>query len=178
MKVPREIGYGPSHKRDKVYAENDPYMPPKGKGLAGITICKDCTAVYQNKKWFLDAKLYEQKKKLKDINLVICPACKKTKENVPNGVVTLKGDFLKQHKQEILNLIHNEDARSKTYNPLKRIMKINEKKGEIEILTTSAKLAQRIGSILFKAYSGEVEYKKHENAKFMRVEWRRDTQAD
>ena len=74
--------------------------------------------------------------------------------------MTLKGDFLKQHKQEILNLIHNEDARSKKYNPLKRIMKINEKGGEIEILTTSAKLAQRIGSILFKAYSGEVEYKK------------------
>ena len=146
---------------------------PKGKGLTGAAICKDCTAVYHNKKWFLDAKLYEQKKKLKNINLVTCPACKKTKENVPNGVVTLKGVFLKEHKQEILNLIHNEDTRSKSYNPLKRIMKINEKKGEIEILTTSAKLAQRIGSILFKAYSGEVEYKKHDNAKFMRVEWRR-----
>ena len=107
MKVPREVG---KHIRDKVYAENDPYLPPKGKGLADVSICKDCTAVYHNKKWFLDAKLYEQKKKLKDINWVTCPACKKTKENVPNGVVTLKGDFLKQHKQEILNLIHNEDA--------------------------------------------------------------------
>lgn len=170
MKVPREVG---KHTRNKVYAENDPYLPPKGKGLVGISICKDCKAVYHSKKWFLDAKLYEQKKKLKDINWVTCPACKKTKENVPNGVVTLKGDFLKQHKQEILNLIHNEDARSKNYNPLKRIMKINEKGGEIEILTTSAKLAQRLGSILFKAYSGEVEYKKHENAKFMRVEWKR-----
>ena len=52
-------------------------------------------------------------------------------------------------------------------------MKINEKGGEIEILTTEGRLAQRLGSILFKAYSGEVEYKKHENAKFMRVEWRR-----
>ena len=170
MKVPRKVE---KHTRDKVYRENDPYLPPKGKGLADVSICKDCNAVYHNKKWFLDAKLYEQKKKLKDINWVICPACKKTKENVPNGVVTLKGDFLKEHKQEILNLIHNEDERSKNYNPLKRIMKINEKKGEIEILTTSAKLAQRIGSILFKAYSGEVEYKKHDNAKFMRVEWRR-----
>ena len=170
MKVPRKVE---KHTRDKVYAENDPYLPAKGKGLTGAAICKDCTAVYHNKKWFLDAKLYEQKKKLKNINLVTCPACKKTKENVPNGVVTLKGVFLKEHKQEILNLIHNEDTRSKSYNPLKRIMKINEKGGEIEILTTSAKLAQRIGSILFKAYSGEVEYKKHENAKFMRVEWRR-----
>ena len=175
MKVPRQVG---KHNRDKVYAENDPYLPPKGKGLADVSICKDCTAVYHNKKWFLDAALYEKKKKLKDLNWVICPACKKTKENVPNGVVTLKGDFLKQHKQEILNLIHNEDERSKNYNPLKRIMKIKESKGEIEILTTSAKLAQRIGTILFKAYSGEVEYKKHDNAKFMRVEWRRDTKAD
>ena len=170
MKIPRKIE---KHSRDKIYAEHDPYMPKKGKGLAETSICKECKAVYHSKKWFLDEKLYEQKKALKDVHLVICPACKKTKENVPNGVVTLKGDFLKQHKEEILNLIHNEDARSKQYNPLKRIMKIDEKGGEVEIQTTSAKLAQRIGSILFKAYSGEVEYKKHENAKFMRVEWRR-----
>ena len=43
-------------------------------------VCKSCTAVYHNKKWFLDAKLYEQKKKLKDINWVTCPACKKTRK--------------------------------------------------------------------------------------------------
>lgn len=145
----------------------------RARGWGGVAICKDCTSVYHNKKWFLDAKIYKEKKGLKNVNWVICPACKKTKENVPNGVVKLKGDFLKQHKEEIMNLIHNEDERSKKYNPLKRIMKIHEKGGEIEVHTTSAKLAQRIGSILFKAYSGEVEYKKHENAKFMRVEWRR-----
>jgi NMD protein affecting ribosome stability and mRNA decay len=170
MKIPRKIE---KHSRDKIYSENDPYMPKKGKGLPETAICKECKAVYHSKKWFLDEKLYEQKKALKDVHLVICPACKKTQENVPNGIVILKGDFLKQHKEEIMNLIHNEDARSKQYNPLKRIMKVNEKGGEVEIHTTSSKLAQRIGSVLFKAYSGEVEYKKHENAKFMRVEWRR-----
>jgi NMD protein affecting ribosome stability and mRNA decay len=173
MKLSKKIGYGLSRKRGKIYAENDPYLPPKGKGLAGVAICKDCTAVYHNKKWFLDAKLYEKKKTLKDINWVICPACKKIKENVPFGIVTLKGDFLKQHKQEILNLIHNEDTRTKNYNPLNRIMKINEKGDEIEISTTSAKLAQRIGSVLFKAHHGEVKYKKRGDAKFMRVEWKR-----
>ncbi len=170
MKIPRSVG---THTRNKVYSENDPYLPSKGKGLAAASICEDCTAVYQNKKWFLDAKLYKEKKALKDVKWVTCPACKKTKEHVPNGVVTLKGDFLKEHKEEIMNLIHNEDARSKGYNPLKRIMKIEEKKGDIEIFTTSAKLAQRIGAVLFKAYSGAVEYKKHENAKFMRVAWKR-----
>ncbi|MEP9410594.1 MAG: ATPase [Candidatus Brocadia sp.] len=161
------------HERSAIFDENDPYLPPKGSGLPEVAICKDCTAVYQKKKWFLDPKLYEKKKALKNINWVICPACKKTKENVPGGVVTLKGDFLQQHKQEIMNLIHNEDERSKKYNPLKRIMKINEKGNEVEILTTEGRLAFRIGSILFKAYDGEVEYKKHENTKFMRVEWRR-----
>ena len=171
MKVPKE--FGKPHTRDKVYAENDPYLSPKGSGLQEVAICKDCTAINHKKKWFLDAKLYEQKKKLKDIHWVICPACKKIKENVPGGVVILKGDFLQQHKQEIMNLIHNEDERSKKYNPLKRIMKINEKGGEVEILTTEGRLAYRIGSILFKAYDGEVECKKHDNAKFMRVEWRR-----
>ncbi|GAB63453.1 conserved hypothetical protein [Candidatus Jettenia caeni] len=161
------------HTRGQLSNENDPYLPPKGKGLPSVSLCKDCTAVYQNKKWFLDPKLYEKKKAMKTVNWVTCPACKKIKENVPGGIVKLKGDFLKEHKQEIMNLIRHEDERSKTYNPLKRIMKIQEKNNEIEIHTTTGTLAQRIGSILFKAYDGEVEYKKHENMKFIRVEWRR-----
>lgn len=161
------------HIRDELFDENDPYLPPKGSGLPEIAICKDCTAIYHKKKWFFDPKLYEEKKGIKDIHLVVCPACKRTQENVPGGVITLKGDFLKQHKQELMNLIRNEDDRSKKYNPLKRIMKINEKGNEIEILTTSGRLALRFGSILFQAYDGEVEYKRHENLKFVRVEWRR-----
>src|SRR3972149_6487255 len=70
MKVPREVE---KHARNKVYAENDPYLPPKGKGLVALSICNNCKAVYHNKKWFLDKKLYEEKSKLKDINWVICP---------------------------------------------------------------------------------------------------------
>ncbi|MDR4507371.1 MAG: hypothetical protein MRJ65_03880 [Candidatus Brocadiaceae bacterium] len=168
MEVPKEVG---KHARDKIHAENDPYLSKKG--LLEGSVCRDCTAVYQNKKWFLDAKLYEKKKASKDVAWVICPACKKTKENVPSGIVTLKGEFLKQHKQEIMNLVRNEEERSKNFNPLKRIMKILEKDDEVEIHTTSSKLAQRIGNIMHKAYNGNVEYKKHENAKFMRVEWER-----
>ncbi|HHT9110076.1 MAG TPA: BCAM0308 family protein [Candidatus Brocadiaceae bacterium] len=171
MKIPKKQIQ--KHSSVKSTLRMTPISHKKGKGLPETAICKECKAVYHSKKWFLDEKLYEQKKALKDVHVVICPACKKTQENVPNGIVTLKGDFLKQHKEEIMNLVHNEDTRSKQYNPLKRIMKINEKGGEVEIQTTSAKLAQRIGSILFKAYSGEVEYKKHENMEFMRVEWRR-----
>lgn len=63
MKVPKEVGK--PHTRDKVYAENDPYLPPKGSGLPEVAICKDCTAVYQKKKWFLDPKLYKEKKRRK-----------------------------------------------------------------------------------------------------------------
>jgi len=166
MKTPKNTG---KLARDKIHAENDPYMPKKG--LTDFSLCKDCTAVYHNKKWHFDEKLYEEKKSLKDVNWVQCPACKKIKENVPNGVVTLRGEFLKEHKQEIINLINNEDARSKSYNPLKRIMKLDDNGDKIEIFTTSKNLAQRIGTIMHKAYGGEVEYKKDEDPKFTRVEW-------
>ncbi|MGQ3685969.1 MAG: BCAM0308 family protein [Candidatus Loosdrechtia sp.] len=161
------------HIRDRLKNENDPYLPPKGSGLPEVSICQDCTAVYHKKKWFLDSKLYKEKKKLKDVHWITCPACKRIKERVPGGVITLKGDFLKQHKQEIMNLIHNEDEHSKKYNPLKRIMKIDDRGNEVEIQTTTGRLALRLGTILFRAYDGEVEYKKHENWKSMRVEWRR-----
>ncbi|MBI3814529.1 MAG: hypothetical protein HY279_08710 [Nitrospinae bacterium] len=105
--------------------------------------------------------------------MVMCPACLKIRDNFPGGVVTLKGDFLKSHEDEILNLVRNEGERSLRDNPLERIMAINKIKGGIEIQTTNEKLAQKIGKAVYKAYSGELEYKWSEQNKFVRVNWSR-----
>ncbi|MBI3599609.1 MAG: hypothetical protein HY097_03080 [Nitrospinae bacterium] len=52
-------------------------------------------------------------------------------------------------------------------------MAINKIKGGIEIQTTNEKLAQKIGKAVYKAYSGELEYKWSEQTKFVRVNWSR-----
>lgn len=149
----------------------DPYMPKGTKHE--MSVCKGCHAIYREKKWFLDEESYRANVKKKIINIILCPACLKIRDSFPGGVVTLKGDFLKGHEEEILNLARNEGDRSLRDNPLERIMSINKIKGIIEIQTTNEKLAQKIGKAVYKAYSGELEYKWSEDDKFVRVRWNR-----
>ncbi len=150
---------------------SDPYMPRGGRHE--ISICKECHAVYRGKKWFINEELYKTNVKNKTANMVVCPACLKIRDNFPGGVVTLKGGFPKSHEDEILNLVRNEGDRSLRDNPLERIMSINKIKGTLEIQTTNEKLAQKIGKAVYKAYSGELEYKWSEQNKFVRVCWNR-----
>jgi NMD protein affecting ribosome stability and mRNA decay len=167
----KDIQYMKGDKLKHFGRVNDPYMPKGGRHE--IAICKECHAIYRGKRWFLDEELYRANIKKKTSNSVICPACLKIRDNYPGGVVTLKGDFLRNHKDDILNLVRNEGDRSLRDNPLERIMSINENRERIEIQTTNEKLAQKIGKAVYKAYSGELEYKWSEQNKFVRVDWNR-----
>lgn len=91
----------------------------------------------------------------------------------PGGIVKIKGEFLAEHKSEIMHLIKNEEHRAKGLNPLERIMSISAIKNGIEITTTNEKLAQRIGKSLQKAYQGRVHYKWSDDTKLLRTEWER-----
>ena len=94
--------------------------------------------------------------------------------DVPGGVLKLTGDFVWEHKEEILNLIRNESGKVLATNPLERIVSLESSDGGIEITTTNEKLAQRIGKALHKAYSGTVEYQWSGDSKLARVLWHRE----
>ncbi len=159
------------NKRKSIDKSADPYL--NSSGLSGTALCTKCHAIFNNKRWTLDEKLYETQLKKSDTNLVLCPACKKVKDKFPGGIVKLKGDFLADHKNEILNLVRNEEDRAKGFNPLERIMSIDVVESGIEITTTNEKLAQRIGRSLQKAYQGRVRYKWSDDTKLLRAEWER-----
>ncbi len=53
------------------------------------------------------------------VRSVICPACQKINDGFPSGIITLSGEFLKPHKDEILQLIRKEEVRAKKINPLR-----------------------------------------------------------
>lgn len=144
----------------------DPYMN-KAEPEDGST-CRKCGAVYRDKRWSLKAKAPAAEKEK-----VLCPACQKIKDKFAEGFVTLQGEFLKEHKEEILNLVRNKEERSMHTNPLHRIIEIKERNGKVEITTTTDKLAQRLGQVLKKTYSGEVEYKWSSDVKLARVVWTR-----
>ncbi len=162
-----------STQRKSMDTAEDPYLADLEEKDRDMAICTGCRAVYHNKRWYLDEGLYKKAMALKEVHKVLCPACRKIRDRFPGGIVILSGDFLKKHREEIMNLIRNEEERAKGKNPLERIMEIKEEEGHVEITTTNERLAQRIGSSLEKAYQGRVEYRWSEDGKLLRVWWER-----
>lgn len=165
-----ERGYTLTYK--KKTAESDSYLPSGASHK--ISVCEGCHSVYKNKRWYADPDMYDTMKKNPDTVETVCPACLKIRDNYPGGIVTLKGSYVLTHKQELLNLIRNEEGRASAFNPLERVMSIRENGfGKLIISTTNEKLAQRIGRAIKKAFHGEVSYNwSHEN-KLVRVDWER-----
>jgi NMD protein affecting ribosome stability and mRNA decay len=159
------------NKRKSMDTAGDPYLQKMGN--SEMAVCKKCRAIYHNKRWYLDDELYQKKASLKETERILCPACLKIKDKFPGGVVTLSGEFLHKHKEEILNLIRNEEERAMGFNPLERIMEVSKIKKGMEITTTNEKLAQRIARSLERAYQGSVEYKWSSGTKLLRAEWER-----
>ncbi len=138
-------------------------------------VCKTCGAVFENKRWISGMRaraLHIAPPK----QTVECPACKQVAAGTYGGEVTIDGKFYALHHVEIDSLLRNEELRAREDNPISRIMSWNAKKGldTLDIETTTDHLAQRLGHVLKKAYSGELQYNfSHEN-KVVRVSWHRD----
>jgi hypothetical protein len=129
--------------------------------------------VYHKKQWYRVQNWMQMVKDKQKVYEVLCPACRHIQEHLPNGIVTLTGDFLRRHREEILHLVRNEEQRAMGINPLERIITITNSNGKVEVSTTTEKLAQRIGRVVHRAYSGTLEYKWSEGVKFARVYWSR-----
>jgi NMD protein affecting ribosome stability and mRNA decay len=160
--------YSRSTQKKAIDTEKDPYLLKIGPHDRAV--CTKCGAVYHNKRWMLgggpEAGIAKALK-------AQCPACQKIRDGYVGGYITLRGEFLKEHSQEIINMIKNKEKRAMYYNPLDRIIAIRKRRGDFEITTTTEKLAQRIGQMLCKAYNGIVEYKWSSDIKMARVVWTR-----
>ena len=162
--------YKPSYKKKTI--TTDPYLP---KGASkNISVCEECHAVYSNKRWSLSPERYDRAMLDPAATKLTCPACRKMHDDMPGGVVTLKGEYVLPHKQELLRLVKNEEKKAQVSNPLERIMSVKENGGKsLVITTTNERFAQRLGKAIKQAFHGKVAYHfSHEN-KLARVDWER-----
>jgi len=90
------------------------------------------------------------------------------------GIVYIRGDFFRQRREEIVNMLRNEEKKEIGPNPLDRIMGIVEDKDGIRIETTSENLAVHLGRMLYNSYGGDVQYKFSDEQKLARVFWHRE----
>ena len=160
----------PAHKnerrQDRLIHEHvhDPYKIKRK--LPEPTFCPVCGAVFQNGRW-------EWATHPRGAHQETCQACQRIKDHYPAGVMTLSGEFVQEHKAEILNLARHHETLEKELHPLNRIMKIVGRKDRIVLSTTDIHLPRRIGEALRRAYKGELEIRYEEETYFIRVNWRR-----
>ncbi|MDE2354158.1 MAG: ATPase [Betaproteobacteria bacterium] len=140
----------------------------RGK-LPEPTICPSCGAVFRQGRWqWLDVV------SLGVANEHLCPACLRMQDHFPAGYVFIAGAFAASHRNEILQLIHNEEAHQKAEHPLKRIMAIKPEEGGVLVTTTDIHLARGIGEALHRAYQGTLQFHYNPEELLLRVRWERE----
>jgi len=129
-----------------------------GPGKIDIVMCKECSAVYFHKNWHHNLEEYQELSEDKPIKFVVCPACQMIKDKMFEGQLILKNTPADK-KEEILKLVKNVGERAFKRDPLDRIISIQNKGGDIEILTTENQLAVSIGKQIKRAFKGDLEIK-------------------
>lgn len=155
-------------RRDRLIKQkrNDSYRC-KGKPPEP-TLCAGCGSVFVRGRWTWDTDAAENA-----VNRSQCPACRRTEENMPAGEIELKGDFLREHGNEIVNGIRNIEKHEQRWHPLERIITFQDQEDSTFLTTTGVHLARRIGDGLHRAFKGELNYSYAQDEQNIRVSWSR-----
>lgn len=144
--------------------DHDPYHSKRK--IKEPTECPKCGLVYHRGRWTWGESPANVHKQL-------CPACHRIEDKVPAAFLTLQGEFVSLHRDEVMNLLKNYEKRERQLHPLKRIMEINELEGNTVVSFTDAHLARGIGEALHHAYEGELNYQYTDEDIMLRVNWAR-----
>lgn len=153
-------------RQDRLLREriHDPYKS-KSK-LPEPTVCPDCGAIYHNGRW-------QWGDRPASAHETPCPACHRIRDRVPAGYLTLSGEFFAAHREEILNLIRNAEAKAKQEHPIERIMACEEQEEGVLVTFTDAHLARGAGEAICHAFKGELEFHYADEDVTLRVNWKR-----
>ena len=147
-------------------AQEDHIPYQRQKKLHEDTVCSQCGAVYRDGGWQWVARA-------EGVAEEPCPACRRIHDKFPAGIITLRGDFLREHKEEIIHLVRHQEEAEKNEHPLNRIMSIEEDAEEIVINTTDIHLPRRIAEAIKRAFHGEMKEEFKKNEYFVRIYWSR-----
>ena len=147
---PSTIGYSTGDKDD---VDRRHLVHKQGK----VRMCADCQALSREKRWYYDKD--ETKKLLKTPELIdntLCPGCAGIRSKLIGGFMELKGEWDKQQKQDLLNLIRRVADSSQKRNPAHRLIRLEDRKDMVYVETTTNRLAENIGREIHKAFHGEL----------------------
>lgn len=165
MKNKTATGMPPRQDRRITERVHDPYMTRLK--LKEPAVCPDCGVVFHKGRW-------QWMTPPDDAREQICPACQRVHDSYPAGHVKLAGNFVQEHKDEIMHLVTNQEKAERNEHPMHRIMDITREDGDIVITTTDIHLPRRIGEAVHHAYQGDLDYHYEEESYSLHVVWSRD----
>ncbi len=132
----------------------------------GPARCRDCGAAYRGGRWSWQAAQPAAR-------LTLCPACRRARERMPAGFVSLGGAYFREHRDEVLRRVRLCEDAEKKLHPLQRILEVKDDEGGALVTTTGSHLARRIGEALGKSFKGEARFRYRPGDNLLRVTWRR-----
>jgi hypothetical protein len=132
------------------------------------SVCRICGADYARRTW--------RRRQLaapaaQPTSLAVCPACAQVRREEGLGSVVARGPFIGQNRAEIRRRIRNVCRRAGFTQPQRKLVSLRLEANELEIRTTSQKLAHRIGAELGKAFGGRVSYRWIDRDGTLRATW-------
>ena len=153
-------------RRDRLIKEYEHDTYKTQSKPAEPTACRECGVVFHKGRW-------QWVGKPEGAHETLCPACHRIHDKYPGGYLTLRGPFQQEHREEIIHLAHNVEAREKAGHPLRRIMSLEDQDDGMLITTTVMEMARAIGDAIHRAYKGELCYQYTDEANILRVDWKR-----
>jgi hypothetical protein len=153
-----------SDKKPPVAAKAEPPREP--------TVCERCGAVFLRRTWRRDHRVGHAL--LARAAWAVCPACTQASRGEGFGRVVLRGTYIGQRADAIRRRIANVAARAAFTQPERRLVSIDGAGDELEVITTSQKLAHRIVHELKKAFGGRASYAWSDRDGSLLATWRRD----
>jgi len=148
------------------YYEDHKYPEP--------TVCPRCHLVYHNGRWqhedAVDPAAMHPEASSHENH---CPACRREIDRLPGGLVHLTGPYWKSHREEIENIIRNQEKSAAAHRPLQRIMWFDATDEEAVVATTNPHLAVRMGKAVESACKGDLVVKHGQGDQLVRVYWQR-----
>jgi hypothetical protein len=121
------------------------------------SVCDRCGAVYSNRTWRRGRSLPRELASAKA--WVICPGCAQTaSKDEYYGRVLVEVPQSEILRHEISARIKNVESRAKSNQPERQVISSTWEGEQLEVLTTSQKLAHRIAHELAKAFGGKPRF--------------------
>jgi hypothetical protein len=163
----RDVTRHPPHLQGR-FAEHihDPYKTRRK--LQDPTTCRECGALYHKGRW-----TWPSSPTPADVPQQTCQACHRIRDRCPAGWLTVKGDFVNAHRDELFHTVRHQEQLEKSEHPLHRIMGVEDQEDGFVVTTTDIHLPRRIGEALRRAYHGSLDFHYDEEAYLLRVTWTR-----